>query len=314
MRIDALWEDLRSSGSTKVHRRIDDTHPLDFYAEFEPPDTHGLVLFCSARPPEPRPLRAIISERGQRPDGKWWLRIALSEPALKPVFAGLCHDIITFSRIGLTPEEAAAAMLLRMDRWRALMDGTREGLAVSSLRGLIGELFVLEHLMQSMPERQAVESWNGPLGSPQDFMLPAGKRIEVKTAFPDAACITINGAGQLDPGNDPMELHLIRLAETTADTPDALTAQMLVDRLKGRMAAEPATLNEFESRLAAFGWHAHARHDEYFVRHAGDQCFEIRDGFPRIVAAQLVSGVDDVHYSISIAAARDFLIDPGRIQ
>ncbi|MAM76287.1 PD-(D/E)XK motif protein [uncultured Tistrella sp.] len=304
--IDALWDDLCSTGRTKLHRRVDDLHPLDLYAEFEPPAHPGLVLFCPVRPPEPRQMKAIAIERGQRPDGRWWLRLSLHEPSLRAVFAGLSQDIIAFTRSGVSAETAPATILGRVERWRALLEGDRGGLSASELRGLIGELLVLQSLLERYPMIEAVSSWNGPLGSPQDFMLPDGQRIEVKTIRPDADAFRVNGLGQLDPGTDPMELRLFRLADASLETEGAMTATAIIDSLRGQLEREPRALNEFDSRLAAVRWHDHPRHGEYAVRLAGAHCYRVADGFPRIAAADVPVGIDDVNYLVVLSAARDF--------
>ncbi len=66
-RIEELWSSLESTRPGPVHRRVDETHPLELYAEFEPPSRFGLVLFTHREPPEPRSLRSLQIERGQRP-------------------------------------------------------------------------------------------------------------------------------------------------------------------------------------------------------------------------------------------------------
>ncbi|HVI51207.1 MAG TPA: PD-(D/E)XK motif protein [Candidatus Sulfotelmatobacter sp.] len=309
--IDALWDDLRNIGQTKLHRRVDDHHPLDLYAEFEPPAYPGLVLFCPARPPEPRQMKTIAIERGQRPDGLWWLRLSLQEPSLHTVFAGLSQDIIAFTRSGVSAEAAPAAILGRVERWRALLEGDRGGLSASELRGLIGELLVLQSLLDRHPLVEAVSSWNGPLGSPQDFMLPDGLRIEVKTTQPDADTFRVNGLGQLDPGADPMELRMFRLADASLETEGAMTAAAIIDSLRGQLESEPLALNEFNSRLAAIRWHDHPRHREYAVRLAGVHCYRVVEGFPRIVAADVPVGIDDVSYLVELSAASDFEMTGG---
>mgnify|MGYP000987272419 CR=1 FL=1 len=304
--IDDLWDDLRSTGRTKLHRRVDALHPLDLYAEFELPAHPGLVLFCPVRPPESRQMKAIAIERGQRPDGRWWLRLSLHEPSLRTVFAGLSQDIIAFTRSGISAEAAPAAILRRVERWRALLEGDRGGLSASELRGLIGELLVLQSLLERYPPIEAVSSWNGPLGGLQDFMMPDGLRIEAKTVRPDADAFRVNGLGQLDPGTDPMELHLFHLAETNLETEGAMTAAAIIDSLRRRLEREPLALNEFNSRLAAMSWHDHPRHEEYAVRIAGVHCYRVEDGFPRIVAAAVPIGIDEVNYLVELSAIRDF--------
>src|ERR1700678_4085851 len=92
-KIEDLWNLLRRE-VTGAQRRIDSSHALDLYADFEQPDRPGLALFCEERPHDAPSLKAIGIERRQRQDGRWSLRIYLSEPRLLPVFAELCRDII----------------------------------------------------------------------------------------------------------------------------------------------------------------------------------------------------------------------------
>ncbi|MBF0185832.1 MAG: PD-(D/E)XK motif protein [Magnetococcales bacterium] len=309
--IDALWDDLRTNSDAKLHRRVDDHHPLDLYAEFEPPDKPGLVLFSPSKPPEPRQMKAIAIERGQRHDAKWWLRLSLHESSLRTVFAGLCQDIISFTRSGVAAEAAPAAVLARVERWRDLLEGDHGGLSVNELRGLIGELLVLQELLGRLSPIEAVSSWNGPMGSPQDFMLPDGQRIEVKTLRPDADAIRVNGLGQLDPGTDPLELRVFRLGDTTPETKGAITAPALINALRGLVECEPLALNELNSRLAAIHWHDHPRHEEFAVRIAGFHRYRVADGFPRVIQVNVPVGVDDVNYLVELSAARDFEIIGG---
>src|SRR4051794_34242550 len=110
MRIEDLWGALHGA-ATGAQRRVDATHPLELYADFEQPGHPGLVLFCQTRPPEALPLKAIRIERRRRHDGWWSLRVSLEEPRLLPVFAELCRDIIDFTRSGVEPARASGAVL-----------------------------------------------------------------------------------------------------------------------------------------------------------------------------------------------------------
>ena len=110
------------------------------------------------------------------------------------MFAALCSDIVTSTCSSIGEEAAALAILTRLDRWRALLEGDRKALTNSALRGLIGELLILEaDLLPHLPALDAVGSWTGPLGTAQDFLLPSGRRIEVKAVRPEATTVQING-------------------------------------------------------------------------------------------------------------------------
>ena len=210
MRIEDLWSALRRE-TTGAQRRVDATHPLELYADFEPPDRPGLILVCAQRPADAPSLKAISIERRQRKDGSWALRVVLYEAPLLPVFAELCKDIVKSTRTGVPPTRGAGAVLSRIDRWRSLMQAQPPGLSTSAQRGLIGELLFLETVL--LPEfgpEEAVQSWTGPLGTDQDFRLSSALKIEVKAVDRQADRVRINGLGQLDAGADPLELAVVR--------------------------------------------------------------------------------------------------------
>src|ERR1017187_2662651 len=197
MKIEDLWHSLRGQ-TVEAQRRVDADHPLDIYADFEPPDRPGLVLFCPNQPPDYQSLKAIQIERRQRQAGRWTLRVFLEEPKLIGVFTELCRDIIDSTRAGIDPMRAGSIVLARIERWRTLLLADSAGLDRSALRGLIGELLILEtRLLEQLGPDEAVYAWTGPLRTAQDFRLPSGQRIEVKAVDRDADEVTINGLSQL---------------------------------------------------------------------------------------------------------------------
>lgn len=301
--IEELWQSL-GTGANVVHRRVDATHPLELYAEFDPPDHYGLVLFTHHEPPEPRPLRSLHIDRGQRPDSRWWLRLSIEEQTLQPVFAGLCRDIIVFTRSNVGDDTAAAVILSRVERWRKLLQGELRGLSEFELCGLIGELIVLEtDLIPALPAIDAVRSWNGPFGAAQDFILPTGQRIETKAVRRDASSCRINGLDQLDPGPDTLVLAIVRLDQTGAQADGAVTAPRLVSRLRDRLADDPFAVNEFDSRLAAAGWHDHPDHDNFTVRVLAIDHHTVDSAFPRLIRAAVPQGIIEADYEIALPPA-----------
>lgn len=303
--IEQLWQSLEGEGQAALFRRVDESHPLELYAELEQPNRPGLVLFCKQKPPDARSLLALRIDQGHRPDGRWWLRLSLHAPVLQPVFAGLCRDIIAFTRSGVAEAGAAAAILSRVERWRRLLDDDREGMSALAVKGLIGELMVLEaEVLPAFPAFDAVSSWIGPLGAAQDFLLPSGQRIEVKAVRPDARTVQINGLSQLDPGTDPLTLVVIRLADAGAEAPAALTALKIIDRLRRRLAEAPQALNEFESRLAAVGWHEHSGHANLAVTVEAIDQHVVESDFPRLMSKTVPSGVVQADYTIMLPALR----------
>lgn len=297
MTIEDLWLSLRGA-TIPVQRRVDAVHPLDLYADFEPPDHPGLVLFCPTRPPDFQSLRAIRIDRLLRSDGRWSLRVFLDEPKLMAVFVELCRDIIEFTRSGVHASDGGGVVLSRIERWRALLQADSSGLDKSSVRGLIGELLVLETLFPRLGFDEGVAAWTGPYGTRQDFRLPSGQKIEVKALDREAGHALINGLGQLDAGGDPLCLAVVRLEDTGREAAGAVTAPGLIGRLRTQLSAAPTALELFNSLLGFAGWDDTHESGGVVVRLVRIDEYDVDASFPRLTAGTVPAGVVDATYKI----------------
>ncbi len=298
--IEELWSELRAAGSRTGQRRIDATHPHDIYADFGA-DRAGLVILTSSRPNEPEPLRSLAIERGLRTDGRWSLHLSLLEPSLVAVFAALCMDIVEATRSGVDEAGLASAVLMRVERWRTLLLRDRAGLDESVLRGLIGELHVLEsRVLAAYTPGEAVAAWIGPIAGIQDFLLPDGQRFEVKAIAPNAAHVRINGLEQLNTTAGPIRLLAVRMQRTGTRAPDRVTAPDLIARVRERIVSAPAALLAFDDALASMGWHEHPAHDEFAVVITGLDDYDVDTVFPRLTPDNAPAGVVDADYLIEL--------------
>ncbi|MBV9120000.1 MAG: PD-(D/E)XK motif protein [Chloroflexi bacterium] len=303
MRIEELWNSLRRE-SLQSQRRVDGTHPLDLYADFERPDRPGLILFCDERPNDPPALKAISIERRRRRDGQWSMRVCLEEPRLLPVFAELCMDIIEFTRNASRNAQPSGQVLSRIERWRNLMQSQPSRLSRNKLIGLIGELLVLEtKLVPVLGPDQAVSSWTGPLGTSQDFRLPDGRKLEVKALDPNGGQVRVNGLDQLDGGGDPLQLLIVRLEETGVDAKGAITASGLIERLRRSLSEAPNALQAFESLLSFAGWDDAADSETFAVRLSRVEAYEVDADFPRLTPATVPAAVIEATYTIMLPPA-----------
>jgi hypothetical protein len=302
-RIETLWEGLRVAG-VAGQRRIDARHVHDIYADFEPPRSVGMVVVCQTRPEQLRPMQSLTFTSGQRADRKWSFRISLQNPGLEPVFAALCEDVIASTEAGVADAELAATVSRRIQHWRALLERDSAGLGDAALQGLIGELSVLEHVvMRRLPLGDALASWTGPFGAPQDFRLPSGERIEVKAVRGPATSVQINGLGQLDAGGDPLTLAVVRTQVTAASAPGAVTAPALIAQLWESLAAEPDARRVFDRALAALRWHEHPSHEEFAVRVLGIDAYAVDESFPKLIAGQVPAGVLEANYTVALVGS-----------
>lgn len=301
MSIEELWRQLSNGAQGGAQTRIDAIHPLDIYADVQPLGEVGLLALCSNRPPDVRPMRALSVERGRRTDGRWALRLSLEERQLLPVFTAFCQDIIECTRTGVDEAHLGEVIVRRLVHWRSLLERDSSGLGEAALRGLIGELLVLrDRLLPSLGLSAAVSSWRGPFGAPQDFVLPDGRHAEVKTVGRHAEQIRVNGLAQLDSGQNPLSLIVVRVEPTTETSAGAVTAPSLIASLRTALAPEPETLRDFDAALAGMGWHEHPSHDDMFVRPIGIEDHEVGPGFPRLIRATVPSGVLDAEYMIAL--------------
>lgn len=296
--IEQLWRELRAAGGD-AQRRIDENHPLDLYADYELPNRPGLVAVCGSPVAHIQPLRALRITQGARTDGRWSLRISLNEPALEPVFAALCRDIVSQTRTGVSDTRLGPTVLARIDRWRTLLDRDAGGLGDLKLRGLFGELFVLQvEVLARHSPRAAVLAWVGPTGSPQDFILPSGDRLEVKTAEPTASTVTISSIEQLDCPSDPLKLIVLRAEKTGAQALGAVGLMKLIAGLRERFSEDPEALADFDAALLSMEWHEHASHDAFAMRPLSIEAYDVGPGFPRLVRDGLPRDVVAAQYEI----------------
>lgn len=301
MSIEALWRQLAAAVGGSAQSRVDATHPLDIYADVRPPDGVGLVAVCGVRPPDVRPMRALSIDQGRRADGRWTLRLTLLEQQLLPVFTALCRDIVACTRSGVDEAHLGQVVVQRLLHWRSLLERKTAGLGEAALRGLIGELLVLrDRLLPSLGPTAAVGAWRGPLGAPQDFVLPDGRRIEVKTVGPYANQVHINGLDQLDSQGDSLTMTVVMAETAVPDVGSAVSAPALIAELRDLLATEPESLATFEVSLNGLGWHEHASHGAVALRFLGMDDYEVGPGFPRLTRGTVPTGVLDADYAIAL--------------
>jgi hypothetical protein len=243
------------------------------------------------------------------------LQVVLTAGDLREVFNPLVTDVAETARAAGTPKEALTAAVDRFERWQELLRTVgRDGLGAEARRGLYGELVVLEHVLDALPQVTAVESWAGPTGANQDFQLPRAA-IEVKSsAAKQPRSVRVASERQLDDTGVPrLLLCLVSLDERRGGSGESLNAR--VRKLRERLTEAPAKAR-FDRLLIQAGYlpSHHAMYDEprYTLR---ETCFwQVRDKFPRLAESALPEGVSDCTYQVSLTGldAYRVLVDEAR--
>lgn len=293
-------------------RRIDHTHPLDlFWAR----DFHGrYLLICEVDSKESVARFALpdlvgIDAMFMPLENKQRLILSLNENANWEMFFALCNDLLEATRGTEGGTDAVIVIQRRLVKWSDFLKKKRSDILDEHvIRGLIGELhFIKKHLIPVFGPDAAVSFWVGPEGSPQDFSINCSA-IEVKcqlgTTHP---YVRISSAEQLSPQLQEMYLYVVTLGKARADHQDAVTLPGLVAYIRGELETEALQQAErFNNLLLGLGYFDSEKYLEFSYVIADSQMFEVRDGFPRITAESLSSGIIKVTYDISIAECLPF--------
>lgn len=322
MDLEQLWTDLEARLPPGAHgQQRQGIYPeahADLYASVIAPGPVRALQLVVKRPAgegiEDLPsARGVVAELLQ--DAKQvTIELRLTDPSASDLFTALAKNVADAAKHAPDDEEAVRAFLGRLARWMQLLQRTRDGLSREEQRGLYGELwFLREHLMPKLGIEQAVSAWQAPFQVPHDFQTQGGA-VEMKTSVANQPQIVrINGERQLD-DTGVGSLHLVHLSlDLHHDSGETLPA--IVESMRGLVASSVAG-PVFEDRLFECRYvDVHEplyRHTGYTLREMS--VFEVRDGFPRIIEADLADGVGGVHYKLAIAACGSFRVaDDGAV-
>ena len=236
VKIEQIWTELASGRGAPAHKRIDDSHPLDFYAGLEADGTRELLLICDSEPPSGKKFRAFDVPIQRRQDGRWALLVRLLRPEFVRVFAHLCEDLIEATRRGCSRAEAPVLLLERLVRWQRLFDRDRSGLLDDArLRGLVGELLFLGHFaIPAVGPEAGVEAWLGPLDGIQDFRF-SDRLVEVKTSAFGQLRVRISSVEQLDVIGSDLYLSVAPIEGVSQGSSGALLVAEIVQEVRSKL-------------------------------------------------------------------------------
>ncbi|MEW6225712.1 MAG: PD-(D/E)XK motif protein [Chloroflexota bacterium] len=299
--IEELWAVAEEDGPGGA-LRVSAEHPADLFAATDAAARPGLLLVTGAEPPARPSLDAVDITCARRHDGRWALGIWLRDITLLPLFTRLCADLVE-STTNAPPAAAASLLLSRLFRWRELLESGTGPMTLSKLRGLVGELLVLERCLDQWAAADVVAGWAGPLGGPQDLVLP-GRRVEVKAATPAARSVHISSVEQLDT-NEELTLAVVTLATLAGG--EGIAPNELVQRVEQRIAdAGPGLAAQFRQRLDALGYLPDPLYAAPMFRLDGIDFYDVAGDFPRLRKASVPAGDEHVTYDLVLASCAPY--------
>jgi hypothetical protein len=319
IQVDDIWDRLRTHGDLNggfVRLRIPTVTACGLYAAKDVDSGAPALVLEVATPSLPSGMglprstgfevsAAVISPgRG----GRTRLILKLLDSRYGDVFRSLCADLT--DRLAVAADEPAAVRLLvsRLVRWQSfLRDHGPAGMSLQARRGLAGELcFLRDELLPRIGEAGA-QRWMGWSGANHDFQLP-GSSVEIKTTVANTPhSVRVSNVGQLDDSSTPA-LHLCLTAINESENIGE-TLPEIVESVRQKLGTRAG--DEFDDRLLQTGlipahFHLYTA-PRYSIRWR--TLYRVADGFPRLLASSLPSGVEDVEYAVSVAACAPFAVD-----
>lgn len=321
MTYEDLWRALEQSqvGDTEgvLQRRIKPDAVCDLYLAVSKPANRRLLVMpvgnmSIATPGNLPSTRGIATTLVDDPSRGTMLQLALLDERFRGIFTALVTDIVDVVAPCMSVDAAVTAFIGRLERWQRLLQrAPTDSLGSEAQQGLYGELWFLRERLLTGPVdgRGAVAAWSGPSRATQDYRFPLCA-IEVKTTGTgEPQRMTIHGERQLE-ATGAAELILFHLSLDGRESGSGESLVSMVASVRAALAPDPAAQDILDDRLLEAGYapvhETLYEKTRYTVRDT--HIFRVADGFPRIVGADLASGVGDVRYSIAVSACMPFAV------
>ena len=233
------------------------------------------------------------------------------ESRVQDIFAAICGNVANTIQTATSEKEAVKLVISQMHKWQDLFSKKAKNiLSVQEQQGLYGELSFLQKIVCSaMNTERSVSSWVGPNMAPQDFQGELWS-VEVKTIaankFPS---VSINGELQLD--ETPIEKLFLYNLVVDIEPVDGKSLPELVGELRDSLSHDVNALNLFENKLIYYGYFnidADAYKDRrYQIRK--ENYYLVQGEFPRIKKDDLLLGVSDVKYTITLSVPSENIVE-----
>ncbi|MGF6287215.1 PD-(D/E)XK motif protein [Pseudomonas silensiensis] len=308
IKIETLWDSIRSDKTGVGFRRFDTTHVLDFYVGIDSDGRRALLLICPSEPAVQSDMRAVLVKSSERDDGRWSLFLILEDIRLLELFSLFCEDLIESSRSSFDLLESFAFVIGRLASWRQLFElGDLGLLSENQIRGLCGELLYLRTLVESIGALAAVGAWVGPSRADQDFQAQS-HAWEIKTIRPGCDVIKISSETQLDTKLRSIDLVVIELGNCAVASQGAFTLNSMVGEIQNLLKPNYQARLLFDNLLFKAGYILRPEYDALNLVVRNVAVFGVHVGFPCITPRCLPVGVSKVKYELSLTECEIFKI------
>ena len=324
-KIKAIWMELAEAHvSGLVKRAIDIPSCLKMFCTYKSPEGFYGIAFSFSQEikldispfSNLSEIEVSLFKDNSFPDSKFLLIQLLDRgDRVRDIFASICGNIASTILSISSERDAVKLVISQMRKWQDLFSKKlKNTLSIQEQQGLYGELSFLQKLICSpMDKVCSVNYWVGPNMAPQDFQSDFWA-VEVKTIsanmFPN---VSINGELQLDETTIET-LFLFNLVVEIVPI-DGKSLPELVNEIRNSLNDDPNALNLFENKLIYYGYYDidvdAYKERRYQIRK--ENYYIVQDEFPRIKKEDLLLGVSDVKYTITLAASNENVIQESNV-
>jgi hypothetical protein len=242
-------------------------------------------------------------ERNLMGDGNVWVSLARLQAGSLEMFTMMADDIVCFLKVRSeeSEDEVFRAFLGRIHAWQHFMDrGSLGILSPEAEIGLFGELIVLKSLLTfGVDAIDVLNSWVGPVGGIQDFLIGCGA-IEVKTTIShNTFPAIISSLEQLDPSLiQPLFIAGVRLELRESGMILPEFSKILEKLLTGNRIAA----SMYENKILQAGlFNSHIGSYTRKFSHKSTDAYSVRDGFPRLTHESVSIEIKRVNYELDLS-------------
>lgn len=235
------------------------------------------------------------------------LVLSLEDGSRRDLFLTICSDVVSAAALAVKTE-ALDQFLARLEAWRQFLRDRHSGLSRSDTIGLIGELLVLDQLLEIDPA--LISAWASPNDGLHDFTIK-GHALEVKSSVGPASAFTISKLDQLDTtGLRKLDLLHVRMIEA----PDGQSLRDIIRTTADKLPSE-ASRRAFDNALLRRG----VMPDDIAVQPVlriqlrEIKAYSVSDSFPRLTRATLPNAIKEVTYTLEIRAISTFSVDTAAV-
>ena len=291
---------------------VDNTHPLKLMWGIS---FNGDFLFCYEAPeiqmpnlnsfPELKGIKFNIIDHNsnkililQLKDSKEW-----------EIFKFLCTDLVRYTSSLDENDDIASIILGKLIRWQKFwLNDFRKRLSEAEIKGLIGELFFLRNQMaRNFGWENAMKSWKGPEGAPQDFAID-DMAIEVKCqSGVSQQTVTISSVEQLQPQLPKGFLGVYTFANSSIFESEVFSLNQLVCSIMDELILESnETKERFEYLLDEAKYLNLDFYDKDLFQVVVGKVYRLGDDFPALKLDAIPSGVEKLRYSLNLGYCSEF--------